>query len=622
MIFSSYTERLFITPAATFVCRWFSWALIISLSFMLIACDPSDDSTRGSTSSSESLPLSPANSGPEESAWFVDVARQAGIHFLHFNGMSGEFYFPEIKGAGVGLFDFDNDGDLDVYLAQGRMLGPGKTIRDATFPPPEEILPLKDRLFRNDLTRGADGRPILKFVDVTEASGIVEDEFGLGVAAGDYDNDGWVDLYVTSFTSNRLWRNNGDGTFSDVTRTAGVEDGRYSTSAAFLDYDRDGWLDLYVVNYINFSYETHRPCYLPQGNIDYCGPQSYDAVPDSLFRNRGDGAFEDVSERARIVTAYGSGLGVVTADFDQDGWLDIYVANDNRPNFLWFNNGDGTFREGAMFGGCALSADGVPEASMGVDAGDFDNDGDEDLFMTHLMRQTNTLYINEGKGLFLDRTLVSGLGAPSQSATAFGTAWLDYDNDGWLDLFTANGAVSSIESLARAGDPFPYDEKNQLFRNLGAGLFSEVTDQAGADFQIAEVSRGAAFGDIDNDGDVDILVTNSTGPTRLLLNRIGARHHWLGVRLISPEGRDMEGAWAMLRQADAPPLWRRARAAASFCSTNDPRILFGLGQSRQSATLEVTWPDNTRERWGNLEVDQYVTLIKGRGEALKASELK
>ena len=421
--------------------------------------------------------------GPE---WFTDRAADAGLDFVHFNGMSGEFYFPEIMPPGVGLLDVDNDGDLDVYLVQGQLLGTGTTIGQALLPPPGP-LPLTGRLYRNDLTVQRDATRTLRFTDVTDESRIDAREYGMGVAAGDVDNDGRVDLYLTNLGPNQLFRNNGDGTFSDVSRQSGLDDSGWSVSAAFVDYDRDGWLDLYVGNYVDYSTDADRECPSETGRVGYCVPQVYRAQPDRLYRNEGDGTFVDVTATALGTTTFGPALGVATADFDGDGWLDIFVANDGEANQLWMNRRDGTFGDAGLLSGTALNGAGDAEGSMGVDAGDFDNDGDEDLFMTHLTTETNTLYVNDGTGLFEDRSALSGLGPPSLMSTGFGTAWLDFDNDGWLDVLTVNGRVSRTEE--RANEPFPYDQPKQLFRNLGDGRFEEVTDRAGAVFAVSEVGR-------------------------------------------------------------------------------------------------------------------------------------
>ncbi len=537
---------------------------------------------------------------------FVDVTDSAGLAFHHFNGMSGELYFPEMMGSGVGLLDYDGDGDLDVYLVQGHMLG-GKPLSDATFEPRHPV-PLTDRLFRNDSTAGR-----LRYVDVTEDSGLAATGYGMGVAVGDYDNDGRPDLYVSNFGNNQLWRNRGDGRFEDVTAAAGVDDPRWSVSVAWFDFDRDGWLDLYVGNYVDFSFENAKPCRSSTSARDYCSPLVYQPLVDSLFRNRGDGTFEDVSLQAGIRGDFGGALGVIGADFNGDGWQDIYVANDGVPNQLWINGRDGRFANDAILAGAGVNMDGSPEASMGVDAADFDGDGDEDLFMTHLARETNTLYVNDGQGWFEDRTVTMGLAGPSFPMTGFGTGWIDYDNDGWLDLLVVNGAVTAIEAQMLAGDPLPLRQPNQLFRNLGEDRFVDVSIEAGSAILTPRVSRGAAFGDLDNDGDTDVIVSNNAGPARVLENRVGARNRWLGLRLLTGDpGRDAIGARVSL--SGDPSLWRRVRTDGSYASASDARILFGLG-SRSAAehSVRVLWPDGSEERFDGLQDGRYHTLRQGEG---------
>ena len=595
-----------------------SISLVVTLAILapLIGCggDSTDRGVVGGSGGgvtravpSDTAPPQPGD-GPE---WFTEGAEAAGLDFVHFNGMSGEFYFPEIMPPGVGFLDVDNDGDLDVYLVQGQLLGPGKTVSEALFPPPGP-LPLTGRLYRNDLTVQADGTRTLRFTDVTEESRIEARGYGMGVAAADVDNDGWVDLYLTNLGQNQLLHNNGDGTFSDVSQESGFDDPVWSVSAAFVDYDRDGWLDLYVGNYVDHNIETHQPCPSVTGGLGYCLPQVYRAQPDRLYRNDGNGRFVDVTATALVGRTFGSALGVATADFDGDGWLDFYVANDGEDNQLWMNQRDGTLVDRGLLSGTALNRDGNAEGSMGVDAGDFDNDGDEDLFMTHLTSETNTLYVNNGTGLFEDHSAVSGLGPSSLMSTGFGTAWLDFDNDGWLDILTVNGKVSSTEERAR--EAFPYDQVKQLYRNLGDGRFEEVTDRAGAAFAVSEVGRGAAFGDVDNDGDVDVLVGNDGGPVRLLINQVGNRHHWVGLRLVGRESpRDMLGARVEVTRGDGTTLWRRARADGSYASANDPRVLVGLGDATDVSRVRVHWPSGQAEEWTDVPTDRWTTLMEGGG---------
>jgi hypothetical protein len=502
---------------------------------------------------------------------------------------------PEIMGAGGALLDYDGDGDLDVFLVQGAPLAGSPTPPAASG----------HRLFRNDL-----GREGPRFVDVTAKSGLGRVTPGMGVAAGDYDNDGDPDLYVTAFGPNVLFRNNGDGTFADVTAEAGVGEERWSTSASFFDYDRDGDLDLFVANYLDFTVAGNRRCFDPLGARDYCTPSLYRPVPDRLFRNDGGGRFRDVSAAAGITRADGPGLGVVAADFDDDGWPDLYVANDGAANQLWINRRDATFEDRGLLSGTAYNAEGLPEGSMGVAAGDFDGDGDEDLFVTNLPRETNTLYVNQGKGLFQDATDAWGLGVPSATRTGFGADWLDYDGDGRLDLFVANGAVTLVEALR--GEPRPFHEKNQLFHNPGRPPFREASAEAGAALGLSEISRGAAVGDVDNDGDVDLLVMNNGGPVRLLLNTSPPRP-WLQVRLRGlTDNRDGLGARVGLEREAAPTLWRRVHTDGSYLTAGDPRVHFGVGGAR-ARTLLVQWPSGRRESWPVPGADRLLTLTQGTG---------
>ncbi|HYN83901.1 MAG TPA: CRTAC1 family protein [Pyrinomonadaceae bacterium] len=548
---------------------------------------------------------------------FEEVAEKTGLSFRHYNGANGKLHLPEVMGAGAALFDFDSDGDLDLYLVQGSALSPDEDPRRTKFPW-REPTPPRGRLFRNDLERGADGRPRLKFTDVTERSRLRAEGYGMGAASGDVNNDGRPDLYLTNLGPNQLYLNNGDGTFTDATERAGADDRRWSTGASFVDYDRDGWLDLMVINYADFDAAKSPACYSETTVRDYCGPRSFRAVGNRLLRNRGDGRFEDVTERAGVAREFGHALGVVAADFDGDGWPDLYVANDGDPNQLWLNRHDGTFKNSAWLAGAAVNRDGVAEAGMGVDAGDFDASGTEDIFVTHLMEETHTLYVNAGGASFEDRTRESGLGLPGSRLTGFGTLFFDYDNDGWLDLLVANGAVRLLPELVRRGDPYPLGQPNQLFRNDGAGKFVETSEGAGAEFRLSEVSRGAAFGDVDNDGDTDVLVTNNNGPVRLFLNRAGNRNHWLGLRLVGRSaGRDMLGASVEVVVAPKRVLMRRARTDGSYLTSQDPRVLVGLGRAERVESVRVRWPGGAVEEWKSPPIDRYVTLKEGESAAKK-----
>jgi hypothetical protein len=541
---------------------------------------------------------------------FDEVAEKVGLNFRHYNGMTGKLFLPEIMGAGAALFDYDGDGDLDVFLVQGTVLEPNTKPNETLFPWRGPDVP-RGKLFRNDLEVASNGSRKLRFVDVTEKSGIVATGYGMGVAVGDINNDGRPDLYITNLGSNQMYLNKGDGTFVDVTKSTGTDDARWSTSASFVDYDGDGWLDLMVVNYARFSTSNYPTCYAATTAKDYCTPRVFAAPGNSLFHNKGDGTFADVTVSARVDKEFGHGLGVVAADFDEDGWMDIYVANDGDPNQLWLNQKNGTFKNDALLAGAAVNRDGKTEAGMGVDAADFDGNSTEDIFVTHLMDETNTLFTNLGKAIFEDRTREAGLGMPERRFTGFGTLFFDYDNDGWLDLLVVNGAVQLLPELMRKGDPFPLGQPNQLFRNTGNGTFVEVVREAGPGFQFLEVSRGAAFGDIDNDGDTDVLVTNNNGPVRLLLNQLGNRNHWLGLRLVGKNGRDMLGARAEIVIDKNHVLTRRTRTDGSYLSANDPRIVVGLGSVNRVESIRVQWPGGNVEEWKTPLVDRYITLKEG-----------
>ncbi len=554
-----------------------------------------------------------ADTGSLAGEWFTDRAQEVGLDFVHFNGMSGKFYQPEIMGPGAAMFDYDNDGDLDLFLVQGRMLGTG-----APLIPPAGNAPPADRLFRNDLVVSGDGTRVLRFTDVTERSGMRPRGYGMGVAAGDIDNDGFVDVYLTGIGRNQMFRNNGDGTFADVSKASGTDDaGSWGVSAAFVDIDRDGWLDLFVGNYLNYSIATDTPCSGVSGLPDYCRPSAYRAQPSRLYRNQGAGRFADVTIAAGLARQYGPALGVSTADFNGDGWIDIFVANDEQENQLWINRRDGAFANSALLAGAALGAFGERKANMGVDAGDFDADGDEDLFITELVGQGSTLYVNDGTGVFEEQSTRTGIRHASLPYTGFGAAWVDFDNDSSLDILAVNGHVNrDVEVAKGADDRFPLGQRNQLLKNVG-GRFEDVTDRAGSGFTPIEPSRGAAFGDIDNDGDVDVVVANGAAPVRLLINNIGNRHFWVGLRLTGNHGRDMVGARVAVTRANGPVLWRRARADGSYASANDPRVLVGLGPSDEAPQVRVTWPGGRVEEWTGVAVNRYTTLQEGSGSAVR-----
>jgi hypothetical protein len=523
-------------------------------------------------------------------AWFVEEAEVRGLTFEHRSGAGERLLFPEITCGGAALFDADGDGDLDAYLVQA-----GSVTEPAERRPP-------NRLYRN---RG-DGT----FEDVTEASGAGDRGYGMGVATGDFDNDGDVDLYVTNVGPNALLRNDGDSTFTDVSAAAGVDDDGWGSSAAFVDIDADGDLDLYVVNYINWRVAGERECFHTSGQRDYCAPNNYEApAEDVLYRNEGDGTFTDVSAESGIRAAFGNGLGVVCGDLDGDGAADVYVANDGMRNQMWMNQGDGTFRDEAMSAGTALDLDGTLKAGMGVDAIDVDDDGDLDLLVVNLGTETDSFYRNEGT-YFSEESSTIGLAAVTKLFTRFGTAFRDFDHDGRLDLYQANGRVRR-QAQSWADDPFA--EPNVLMRGTAEGRFEEVRPRGGTDDPLVATSRAAAFGDVDGDGAVDVLVVNRDGPAHLLRNVRGDRGHWIMLRLIDEHGRDAIGATVTMRLGAARRITRDVRTAFSYCAASDPRIHVGLGTHQGVSDVSVRWPDGAVEAFGDLAGDAVRTLRRGAG---------
>ena len=533
---------------------------------------------------------------------FVERAAEAGLDFVHRNGAIGDYNYPELLVGGGALLDYDDDGFLDVYLVQSGPV-PGAPGNAGVSPASGSDAPLRNRLYRNL----GDGT----FEDTTDAAGVGDTGYGAGATAADYDRDGLVDLYVTNVGANRLYRNLGGGAFEDVTERARVGDPSWSSSAVFFDYDDDLDLDLFVANYVVWSADRERPCLGPNGLRNYCNPAEYPPAPDTLYRNDGNGRFVDVSEAAGIRSVAGPGLGVVAGDLDDDGFVDLYVANDQAVNHLWLNQGDGTFREDALSRGAALNELGQPEASMGIAVADPDGDGDLDLFLTHLSGETNTFYRNDGGGFFVDATDELRLGGVSQPYTGFGASWFDYDGDGLLDLFIANGKVTPGDTAA-----FDYREPNQLLRGLPSGRYEDVSGRAGAAFELLEVSRGAAFGDLDNDGDLDIVVVNNEGRVRLLRNEVGNSRSWLVVDLCGGGvfDRSAIGARVMV-EADARSVSRDVRPGYSFAVANDPRVHFGLGDAERVDRLEVRWPSGEVTEETDVQVNRILRLLAPGGTA-------
>jgi hypothetical protein len=533
----------------------------------------------------------PAARGP-----FEDATAAAGFRFRHVNGATGRKYMLETLGSGACVFDYDGDGRLDVYFVQGGRL-PGL----------EGVERPRSALYRN-LGGG-------RFSDVTEAAGAGgPDRYGFGCVAGDVDGDGDRDLYVTHYGPDVLYRNRGDGTFADVSAAAGVGDPLWSTSAGMADADGDSDLDLYVANYVDFALENHLYCGENRpGYRTVCHPKNYDSQPDVLYRNRGDGTFEDVSARAGVVDRDGKGLGVVWGDYDDDGDQDIYVANDDTPNFLWRNRGDGTFEEVGGPAGVALSEDGVPQAGMGTDMADYDGDGRLDIIVTNLAEETNELYRNDGGGLFSDRTFVSGIGPASLLFLGFGTFFFDPDHDGDLDLFVANGHI--IDNIALYSDTITFEQPMHLYRNLGDGRFAPPAEDWGDPFRGRYVGRGAVPFDFDDDGDEDILMTQNGRPPVLLRRAGPPPAHWVTLTLAGrPPNRDAIGAKVTI-EAGGRRQVRYARTALSYLSQGDPRIHFGLGDAASVDRVLVRWPGRrgALEEFSGIAVDRFATLEEGRG---------
>ena len=525
---------------------------------------------------------------------FVDVTQEAGIHWQHVDGRSGQKYFMETLGSGAAFFDYDGDGDADLYFVNGAPL-PGYASQEIPT----------NCLYQNN----GDGT----FTEVTEEAGVGDTGYGHGCAVGDYNNDGKLDLYVTNYGTNRLYRNNGDGTFTEVAESAGVTESRWSTSCAFADYDRDGNLDLYVVNYIVFDLDENPWCGLKEKGIRaYCEPDNFIAQSDTLYRNNGDGTFTDVTKTSGIYNTTGKGLGVVWGDYDNDGALDIYVANDSTENLFYRNNGDGTFEEVGFMVGVALSEDGAAENGMGTAFGDWNNDGWLDLTVTNYALQTNTLYHNDADGFFTDATATTKTAQLTYPYLGWATAFIDYDNDGYQDLFVANGHLH--ENLAAIELEGTYGQRNLLFRNNYDNTFTEVSETLGPGMKLADVSRGATFADYDLDGDIDIVVTNSNTPPRLLRNDGGNRKNWLQIRLTATNGStDAIGARVKITTEKLTQT-REVRSGDGYLSQQDLTLHFGIGDYEQVDSIEVQWQSGKKQLIRSVQANQVLSLEENTDE--------
>ncbi|MSO62432.1 MAG: CRTAC1 family protein [Acidobacteria bacterium] len=532
-------------------------------------------------------PVPAATEGP---AWFEEIAAARGLTFVHRSGHQTRHLLPEIMGGGAAFFDIDGDRHLDLLLVQsGRIAAAPGT-------------PAGHRLYRN---RG-DGT----LEDVSDGSGIAAvSGYGMGAATGDYDNDGDVDLYITGLGANVLLQNDGRGHFVDVTATAGAAGSGWSTSATFVDIDADERLDLFVTRYLDWSLETERECYSLTGSIDYCSPKNYDApATNLLFHNNGNGTFTDISRAAGLGAAVGNGLGAIADDVNGDGRLDVFVANDGTPNHLWINLGHARFAESALMSGVAIDQDGAPKAGMGVHAADVDDDGDNDLIVMNLDTEADSFFRNEGR-FFIDDTTSVGLRVASRRFTRFGVALMDFNNDGRLDLYEASGRVG-LQAETFSADP--YAEPNLLFRGVAGGRFEEVSPRGGTTRPLVATSRAAAFGDLDNDGGVDILVANRDAAPHLLRNVAPGRGHWLLLRVLDRHGRDAVGATLSI-VAGARTMRRDVRTGYSYLAANDPRVHLGLGDLTKVESVTVRWLDGTRERFGPFDADQIAEIRRGRG---------
>jgi enediyne biosynthesis protein E4 len=526
---------------------------------------------------------------------FRDITAQAGIHFVHNNGAFGKKYLPETMGPGCAFIDYDNDGYPDILLVNGQDW-PGHTKAASTL-----------KLYHNN----HDGT----FTDVTHKAGLAISILGLGAAIGDYDNDGFDDIFITALGQSHLFHNNGNGTFTDVTKAAGLwGPNEFSTSAAWLDYDRDGKLDLVVANYVQWSIQGDLFCTLDGTRKSYCTPESYKGSSARLWHNLGNGKFEDATQKAGFYDPTSKSLGVAILDYNGDGWPDILLANDTQPNKLYLNKQNGTFEEKAISAGIAFSEDGVARAGMGVDAADYDRSGHPSIIVSNFANQMLSLYHNEGNGLFVDEAPQSEVGRATLVTLGFGCFFFDYDNDGWPDIFVADGHIEN--EIERVQKRVSYAEPPHLFRNLGKGKFQEVTQQMGAAFAGPKVARGAAYADIDNDGALDLLVTTNGGRVYLFRNQ-GSTNHSLRVKLQGTNS-NRDGIGAVVRlTSSSDKQWQMVKSGSSYLSQSELVLTFGLGANSKAEFIEVQWPSGQTEKLSNIAADQTVTIQEGKGVVSK-----
>lgn len=542
-----------------------------------VACGPTGTTPEHSPQEPARIPVT-----------FTDVTAEAGIDFTHFNGRSGQKFLPETLGSGAGFLDYDNDGDPDVFLVNSRpWTGDGSRITS--------------KLYRNE----GGG----KFLEVTRQAGLAISMYGLGVAAADYDNDGFADLYVTVLDGDRLFRNRGDGTFEDVTHAAGIANARFGTSAAWLDFDLDGHLDLYVANYVQWSIDDDLWCSMDGSTKTYCTPESYQGQPSVLYRNRGDGTFEDVSARAGVDDPTAKALGIVIFDYDSDGLPDIFQANDTQPNKLYRNKGDGTFSEHGISAGIAYAEDGKARGAMGVDSADYDRSGRFHLLVGNFANEMVNLFHNEGNGLFVDEAPTSEVGRDSFLSLTFGAFFFDYDLDGHPDIFCANGHLDEEIEIVQPAVKFA--QPPLLFRNDGRGRFELSVADAGPDFAQPVVGRGAAYADYDSDGDLDVLITTNDGPAKLLRNDGGNSNNYLRVRLRGVKSNRTGLGTQLTLVSRSGQQVQFVRGGSSYCSQSETVATFGLGQDPEVSMLEVRWPSGTVDQFMDLEPNREIEVTEG-----------
>ena len=574
------------------------------VSFLLFAaCKPSTSPVSAPpaevaslTPSPSASPTPPRPSGPVE---FTDVSAQAGIHFKHNSGAFGKKYLPETLGTGCAFLDYDNDGWQDILLVNSMDWPEHKTGKSFLA------------LYHNN----QDGT----FTDVTRQAGLAVEMYGIGVAVGDYDNDGNDDIYITCQGPNHLFRNLGGGKFADVTAKAGVGDPGFSTSAVWFDYDNDGKLDLFVANYVDWSVEKDQLCSLDGKNKSYCTPQTYKGQSPTLYHNKGNGTFENVTQRAGLNDPSCKSLGVALLDYNGDGWMDLFVANDTEPNKLYKNNGNGTFTDEAVTAGVAFSEAGTARAGMGVDAGDYDGSGRPGIVVGNFTNESMALYSNDGSGLFTDEAPKSGIGKMSAQSLTFAVFFFDYDLDGLLDVFAANGHVSDDISVVQPN--VKYAQPPHLFHNKGKKKFEEMTGKLGRALQRAIVGRGAAYGDFDNDGDLDLLITSNNGPARLLRNENGNQNDLLRVKTVGTRSnRDGIGAKVTMKTAKGAKLSSMVKTGSSYCSQSELPLVFGLGAPEEGRTLslEIVWPSGQKDIIPDVKPNQSITVQEGKGIASAA----